>query len=43
MSTAEVVVLHVMKYRTVTVDDGLELMWMEEMNQHCMARQKEVK
>ena len=40
VSTADVVVLHVMKYRTVIVDGGLELTWMNEQNQHYLARQK---
>ena len=42
MSTAADV-LHVMKYRTLIVDGGLELMWMNEQNQHCVARLKETK
>ena len=43
MSTAEMVVLCVMKYGTVIVDGGLEFMWMEELNQHCVAGQKKIK
>jgi Fe-S cluster assembly ATPase SufC len=43
VSTADVVVLHVMKYGTVIADGGLELTWMDELNQHCVARQKENK
>jgi len=43
VSTAVVVVLHVMKYGTLIVDGGLELTWMNELNQHCVARQKETK
>ena len=40
MSTADVGVLHVMKYRTVMVDGGLGLTWINELNQHSVARQK---
>ena len=43
VSTADVGVLHVMKYRTVMVDGGLGLTWINELNQHSVARQKKRK